>query len=70
MGSRGIAPSFLISVPDGGDGHLQATTTLSPGREMPPLKVPTGQEAGWVSELVKTLFIKETYVTPIGNLTC
>jgi hypothetical protein len=65
MGSRGIAPPFMILALDV-SAQLHAPVALSPGKEPP---VPTEQEAGWATELVPRLWRGEQSLTLAGNRT-
>jgi hypothetical protein len=64
--SRGIAPPFLTSALDGGEWPASHPGHFTPGERFP---VPIGQEGGWASEPVWTLWRKEKSLAPVGNLT-
>jgi hypothetical protein len=62
-----IAPLFLISALDEGEWSTSRPGCFIPGIIEPP--VPIGKEAGWASEPVRTLWIKEKSLVAAGNRT-
>jgi hypothetical protein len=64
MRGGGIAPPLLTSALGGGEWSDSHPCRFTP-EEKPP--VPSGLEAGWSSEPVRTLWMIVTYVAPVGE---
>jgi hypothetical protein len=63
--SRGIAPPYLTLAIDGGEWSASLSGFFTPRERGRP--IPTGYEAGWTQDPVRTLCKKEKFLPHAGN---